>query len=94
MLYERKLKDWNCTRKGKSKNSKLLAQRDWLNEWSRSVSTRFRFIAGPGKGLDHYLLTCLPDGLLLLPYLTLLPHSLLALLYFTLLVPLTGTKLI
>ena len=43
---------------------------------------------------NHYSLTCLPDGLLLLPYLTLLPYSLLALLYFTLLFPFAGIKLI
>ena len=60
----------------------MLAQRDWLNDWSRSATTLLRFVAGTGKRLEHYLHTRLPDGSLTsFPFLT-LPYSPLSF-YFT-----------
>ena len=37
LLYSQRLN--KCTRKGKKQTSKLLTQRDWLNDWWRSMLT-------------------------------------------------------
>ena len=79
--YKRKLKDWNCTRRRKGKNSKalkcgstLLAQR-----LVTEVPSYLRFLASTGKRLGQFWLTRLPAGRYIsFPYFTSLSYMLLA----------------